>query len=172
MKSRLQVVLLFLMMSFLFLFSYSCTPQAGPATDTSNDDTEQQNDGKKSGDYVLIYYDVEQGQRVEQNMTMPDGQEKTPEFFISQTARAMQSSIGYNGAVLEGDRITVDFLKDYPPVSSGSSGESALLDSIAETLLANFPEVKEIHYTCEGNAYESGHLYFEVDEAYKVRETQ
>ena len=63
--------------------------------------------------------------------------------------------------------LIVSFLFGKPPLSSVGSGvEETILNSIAYSLLDNVEDCKKVIFRAEGEAYESGHYAFEVDEVY------
>ncbi len=60
--------------------------------------------------------------------------------------------------------VTVDFSKQFiSDMNAGSSLEAMLLDSVADTF-GNYFQTDKVAITIEGEAYESGHMYFEKGE--------
>ena len=71
---------------------------------------------------------------------------------------------------MEGDTVIVSFLFGKAPLSTvGSDVEETILNSIANSLLDNVEDCKKVIFRAEGEAYESGHYAFEVDEAYATK---
>lgn len=66
---------------------------------------------------------------------------------------------------LENDVVIVDFTEDSIVLHSGTSGEMAILDSLAKTFVENL-KYKNIIFRVNGSNYESGHIVFGFDEKY------
>lgn len=96
--------------------------------------------------------------------------ELSPELIIEQVVDAMEEEgffIGINEILLDGDNVIVDFKSNAAPVCNvGAAAESAILDSIGQSILDNLTQYKNIIFRIEGNAYKTGHLEFGLNEVY------
>ena len=69
---------------------------------------------------------------------------------------------------VENNIVIIDFVKNSKVVQLGTSGELAILDSLAMTFVEML-DYNNIIFRIDGSNYESGHLYFEVNEVYYDR---
>lgn len=131
-----------------------------------------QSDNKDGIDYSVVYYSVDDNKRVivEEKFT------GSPEFMISHLLSRISDlcgiAIDFNSITDNGDgkTITIDFSQGGSPVSGlSSSSESAVLDSITETIFANYPHIDNVCFTCNEKEYNSGHVFLEKGEAYRTR---
>lgn len=75
--------------------------------------------------------------------------------------------IGVEDVISEDNRVIVSFFSDTAPLETvGSSVEGTILDCLANSLLDNLDFCNEVVYRKEGQAYESGHYAYGIDEAY------
>lgn len=70
---------------------------------------------------------------------------------------------------VENNVVIIDFVKGSKVVQLGTSGELAILDSLAMTFVEMF-NYDNVIFRIDGKNYESGHLYFEIDEVYYDRD--
>lgn len=75
--------------------------------------------------------------------------------------------IGIDSVTAEGTTVIVSFKKDMAPlVQVGTDVEVTILNCISDSLLDNLDDCSAVIFQAEGEAYESGHLYYEKDEVY------
>lgn len=75
--------------------------------------------------------------------------------------------IGIDSITAEGTTVIVSFKKDMAPlVQVGTDVEVTILNCISDSLLDNLEDCSAVIFQAEGEAYESGHLYYEKDEVY------
>ena len=119
------------------------------------------------------YYDVAQEKTITGEYQIPDApDEKSALDAINQMlvkGILGQNSIEVNSIKMAGGNITVDFSDSIANLNLGSSGEVAVLDSIADTYLDNVDGAKAIYYTINGEPYASGHIQLYPGEAYKTK---
>lgn len=127
---------------------------------------------EKGIDYTVVYYSVNDNKQI----TVEEKYNGSPEFMMSYLISRISDlcgvNIDYNNISDDGDgqTVTVDFSANgYPASGLSSSSESAVLDSITETIFANYPSVNNICFTCDGKEYNSGHVSLEKGEAYRTR---
>ena len=69
----------------------------------------------------------------------------------------------------KGNSIYVDFRSDVLHTQLGSSGESTMLESIADGYLNNIEGVDAVYFSVEGKSYSSSHIEFPMDVPYKKK---
>lgn len=101
---------------------------------------------------------------------IPEGSEITPRLVVDTVVDSLADrsiDIGIDDVQSKGDKVIVSFMKDKAPYSNiGSSYEAAILDAIAQSLIDDLPDYKEVIYRVEGKAYVSGAFEFGIDEVY------
>lgn len=77
-----------------------------------------------------------------------------------------------DGISVDGGKVTVDLKAEepYQPFGNASSVEGLALDCISYSIFDNFRELKEIYFTVNGEAYESGHISLPLGEPYLKKE--
>ena len=107
---------------------------------------------------------------LESEQTYVTIEEVTPESVVSAVVDSFEEhslEVGIESITMEEDTVIVSFLYGKAPLSSvGSTVEETILNSIADSLLDNIDTCKKVIFRAEGEAYESGHYAFGVDEVY------
>ena len=99
----------------------------------------------------------------------------TPEAVVEAVALALEDhliEISVGSITVDGKKVTVDIQSEdakLPFGNAGSSVEGVILDCITYSLFDNFKDLKEIYFTVNGGAYESGHISLAVGEAYQTK---
>lgn len=99
----------------------------------------------------------------------------TPEAVVEAVALALEDhliEIQIGSITVEGKKVTVDIKSEdanLPFGNTGSSVEGVILDCITYSLFDNFKELREIYFTVNGGAYESGHISLGIGEAYQTK---
>ncbi len=99
----------------------------------------------------------------------------TPEAVVEAVALALEDhliEISIGSIMVDGKKVTVDIQSEdakLPFGNAGSSVEGVILDCITYSLFDNFKDLKEIYFTVNGGAYESGHISLAVGEAYQTK---
>ncbi|MDL2236872.1 GerMN domain-containing protein [Christensenellaceae bacterium OttesenSCG-928-K19] len=81
-----------------------------------------------------------------------------------------ETPIEPNSVELRDDSIYIDLKKSIYTSNLGSSGESAVLESIANSYLNNMEGVESVYISVDGGPYESSHIEFSQYEPYKAKE--
>jgi hypothetical protein len=120
---------------------------------------------------VPIYTINETTQEVESVVALVEQDaELTPELIVELVKDSMSDrliDIGVENVLTEGDSVIVSFFHDQPPLTDvGSGSEKTILDAIAQSLVDNLPEYPKVIFRVEGNAYESGHFIFGINQVY------
>lgn len=101
---------------------------------------------------------------------VPEEKELTPELVVDTVVLSFSDrmvEVGIDYVLGEGDTVIVSFTKEQAPfIDAGSGLEASILDSIAQSLVENFPEYPKVIFRVEDGAYESGHFEYGVDEVY------
>lgn len=79
------------------------------------------------------------------------------------------AGIKTNSIVYKDGNIYVDFTDSIYNLNLGSSGESGVLESIADAYLNNVEGIKAVYFSVNGTDYSSGHIEFSKDEPYKTK---
>lgn len=94
----------------------------------------------------------------------------TPEAVVQAVVDSLAEhslEVGIDSVTMEGDTVIVSFLFGKAPLTAvGSTVEETILNSIADSLLDNVDGCKKVVFRAEGEAYESGHYAFGIDEVY------
>lgn len=88
--------------------------------------------------------------------------------FIDQDATAE-----FNSAVRDGDSLTVDISAEdmKEPFGKGTGKfEQLFLDCLSKSIFENFPELKSVYFTVNGEAYHSAKLKLSTDKPYMTNE--
>ncbi len=129
--------------------------------------TEEKEETKEKEE-VPIYSINDESLETEQ--TYVEIEEVTPESVVHAVITSLKEhslEIGIDSVTMEGDTVIVSFLFGTAPLSTvGSTVEETILNSIADSLLDNIEDCKKVIFRAEGEAYESGHYAFEIDEVY------
>lgn len=166
MKKLFFIILAAITVSTVFLCS--CKQKPFGSGSTGNVDGQNNN----SIDYTIIYYSVNDNKQIEVKEQYSGSSEFMMSHLLSRISELCGVSIDYNSVSddAQTNTVTVDFASKGSPVSGlSSSSESAVLDSITETIFANYPDVDNVCFTCEQKEYNSGHVFLEKGEAYRTR---
>lgn len=94
----------------------------------------------------------------------------TPELVVNAVVDNFKEhnlQVGIDFVKEKEDAVIVSFKSDKAPLTDVGAGvEATILDCISQTLLDTFDTCKKVIFQVEGKAYESGHLLYEIDEAY------
>ncbi len=121
-------------------------------------------------EYIINYYDIITDSNLEYKGAQTFYGSVDPNFFVNKIAELYGMNIVCNGVTEKDSVMSVDLSSEFAPLNgTGSYEEARILDSIADCLLMQFPEVDAISFTADGGEYESGHLYFAVGDIYKMR---
>lgn len=120
---------------------------------------------------VMIYViDVETAEIVPVTALVSTDKEITPEVIVNEVVEAMADAsleIGIDQVQVEGDTVIVSFLSNKAPVVNVGSGyEVSILNAIAQSIIDNTPEYKNVIYRIEGQPYITGHISLEADEVF------
>ncbi|NLK28281.1 MAG: hypothetical protein GX306_08065 [Clostridiales bacterium] len=127
---------------------------------------------KPTANIELLIYTInpESGEIEAATAMISDSNELTPELIVSKVVESMADKsikVGIDKVTTENDAVIVSFLSDQPPLTNVGAGiESAILNSIAQSLMDNLPEYNKVIYRVEGEAYRSEHIDLGIDEAY------
>ena len=101
---------------------------------------------------------------------IPADTEITPEIIVEYVADSLADrliEVGLDPVITRGDTVIVSFKRNQPPIINVGAGlETAILDAFAQSLVDNLDDYKKVIFRIEGNAYESGHQVFGIDEVY------
>lgn len=121
-------------------------------------------------DYTVSYYDIVQDAALEYSDTEVFYGEIDPVFFVNKVCELYGVYTECNGVTVADSVMTVDFSSEHAPLTgTGSYVEAKILESVADILLSQFPDVSGIAYTADGGEYESGHIYFALGDIFKSR---
>ena len=122
-------------------------------------------------DYTISYYDIVQDASLEYSDTEVFYGEIDPVFFVNKVCELYGVYTECNGVKVSDSVMTVDFTSGYAPLAgTGSYVEAKILESVADILLSQFPDISAIAYTADGGReYNSGHVYFEPGDIFKAR---
>ncbi|NLZ82858.1 MAG: hypothetical protein GX915_04245 [Clostridiales bacterium] len=128
----------------------------------------------KANTPLLIYtIDSEKGEIEPVTAMIPDDTEITAQLIIDKVVEAMADKslqIGIESVTAHADNVIVSFYSDQPPLANVGAGiELAILDAIGQSLIDNLPDCNKIIYQVEKEAYVSGHMVLDIDEAYFTR---
>lgn len=120
---------------------------------------------------VSVYTINKDTQGVESVVALvPEDSEITPQLIIDLVTDSLADrliTVGIDSVSTEQDTIIVNFESDQPPlVNVGSGLEKTILDAIAQSLVDNLPDYPKVIFRVEGQAYESGHLAYGLNEVY------
>lgn len=112
---------------------------------------------------------VEEKVIVDSNYTIQDVVDKYRETYLSQDNIGEEYAINFPNvtAKLDGENATLSFDKILGNVGSGTEG--SYIENLAQAVLDNVEEAKNIYINVNGEMYESGHIYIELDEIVKSR---
>ncbi|MPM62773.1 hypothetical protein SDC9_109651 [bioreactor metagenome] len=74
-----------------------------------------------------------------------------------------------NSIIYKEGNIYVDFTDSIYNLNLGSSGESGVLDSIADAYLNNVEGIESVYFSVNDYDYSSGHIEFSKDKPYKTK---
>lgn len=101
---------------------------------------------------------------------VPADSKLTPELVVNAVVDNFKEhnlQVGIDFVKEKEDAVIVSFKSDKAPLTDVGAGvEATILDCISQTLLDTFDTCKKVIFQVEGKAYESGHLLYEIDEAY------
>lgn len=120
---------------------------------------------------VYIYTMNETTLNVESAVALvPFDTELTPEIIVDMVVDSFADrlvTVGIDSVTTKKDAVIVSFLKTEAPLYNAGGGlESTILDAIAQSLVDNLPDYPKVIFRAEGEAYESGHYEFNIDEVY------
>ncbi|MBC5647876.1 GerMN domain-containing protein [Christensenella tenuis] len=119
------------------------------------------------------YFDVVENQK--KTLTEPVDGEKPLSYVMETVSQLLfdeplaESPIDPLSIRLENGSVYIDFKKEILSAPLGASGESVILDSIANGYLNSLSEVTAIYFSVEGQDYASSHIEFPKDQPYKVK---
>lgn len=122
---------------------------------------------------VIRYYDVVADKDVTREYeTGGDGTNKTA--FDAVNDLYLKDVLGGEGLAVNAITYTdgnvfVDFTSSIYDLGMGSTGEMALLDSIANAYLNNVEGIKGVYFLVDGTTYSSDHIEIPANEPYKVK---
>lgn len=139
-----------------------------PKTDDNKDDD---NIAPVDNVEVMIYIlNIDTGDIESTVSLIPSNKEITAETIVDSVVESMADVslfIGIDQVTTEGDTVIVSFLPDDPPVTNVGSGiESAILTSIAQSILDNVSDSKKVIFRIQGEAYSTGHIDLDINEVY------
>lgn len=101
---------------------------------------------------------------------IPEDSEVTAELVVNTVVDSLKEhglNVGIDSISQEGEAVIVSFEPDKAPLTDVGAGvEATILDCISQSLLDNVSDCKKVIFRSGGNAYESGHMVFEIDEPY------
>lgn len=107
---------------------------------------------------------------LESEQTYVTVEELTPEAVVLAVVDSFEEhslEVGIDSVTTQEDTVIVSFQYGKAPLSTvGSTVEETILNSIADSLLDNIDSCKKVIFRAEGDAYESGHYAFGIDEVY------
>lgn len=94
----------------------------------------------------------------------------TPILVVDKVIESMKDRsviVEVESVKTEGDAVIVNFNKVKAPYSDFGAGyEESILNAIAQSLVDNLDDHKNVIYRVEGKAYSSGHIELGIDEVY------
>ena len=166
MKKRKNIVVFTFVLSMLLLVS--CGTDTEETSNLNKQEVVEQTTNQENKKEIPIYSINDTSLEKEQIYIEID--EITPNSIVESVVTALNEhslEIGIDSVTMEEDTVIVSFLFGKAPLSSVGSGvEETILNSIAYSLLDNVEDCKKVIFRAEGEAYESGHYAFEVDEVY------
>ncbi len=137
---------------------------------TTESGTQQsENTDEEQGAKEVQIYSINDNS-LESEQTYVTMEEVTPETVVQAVVDSLAEhslEVGIDSVTMEGDRVIVSFLYGKAPLTSvGSTVEETILNSIADSLLDNVDGCKKVVFRAEGEAYESGHYAFGINEVY------
>lgn len=139
----------------------------------TEEESSQQEDLSKKGSMKLQVYTVDPDslEADEMMVTVDISNGLTAQVIVDAVLdlfEAQGTDIGVNTVEQVENTVTVDFDSQKAPLSGvGSAEETAILDCISMSLLDNLKDCQQVVFHADGDAYESGHYGFELNEAYK-----
>ncbi len=123
-----------------------------------------------NNDLTVYTVNVDTGDIETVTALVPQDSEITPELIVTTVVESMEDQsviIGIESVTTKKDAVIVSFYKDKAPlVNVGGGYEAAILDAIAQSLLDNLEDYSKVIYRVEGNAYESDHFEFGINDVY------
>lgn len=149
--------------------STTTTDQEASTDETVKDSTSK--DNEKTEIELPIYTINDESLETEDAIAYVSADTKvTAEVIVDEVVKAFSANsydVKIESVSQEGDTVVVNFEKDSAPVSGvGASVEVSTLDSISYSLLDNLSTCKKVIFRVEGEAYESGHNQFGINEPY------
>lgn len=152
-------------------------------TDENNDnidkaddtDTSTQSNIKPKANTPLLIYTInpDSGQIEPVTAMISDDTVIDADLIVDKVVEAMADKslqVGIESVSTDSDKIIVSFYSDQPPLTNVGAGiELAILDAIGQSLIDNLPDYNIIIYQVEKEAYKSGHIILDKDEAYFTR---
>lgn len=139
-----------------------------PAEDAEKNTEEEKEEQEQKPAEVPIYSINDDS--LESEQTYVTLEEVTPEAVVQAVVDSFEEhslEVGVESVTMEQDTVIVSFLFGKAPLTSvGSTVEETILNSIADSLLDNVEGCRKVIFRAEGEAYESGHYAFGIDEVY------
>jgi len=144
------------------------TPEPVPTATPGKDEPITYND---SDVIVIKYYDVVADEDVTKEYEV-SGDENNQTAFDAVNDLYLKDVLGGEGLEINSVTYTdgnvfVDFTPSVYELGVGSTGELALLDSIADAYLNNVDGIKGVYYLVDGQPYSSDHIEIPANEPYK-----
>ncbi|HEX3021027.1 MAG TPA: hypothetical protein VHP81_01360 [Lachnospiraceae bacterium] len=104
---------------------------------------------------------------------VPANEELTAEVIVNAVVSVFSDNnydVGVQSVSQENDTVIVNLLSNSAPVTGvGASAEATTLDCISYSLIDNLPSCNKVIFRIEGEAYETGHIKYGIDEPYCIR---
>lgn len=141
------------------------------AVGTSAPDTDESFAYDDTNTITVTYYDMEEER--EASTQYPVSDPADPHEVIDGVTRTLSEVLGNDrievqGATYSEGNLFVDFDASIYDLALTSADEHQVLDSIADTYLANVQGIRAVFFTVEGDPYSSEHTQLAEDEAYKT----
>lgn len=144
-------------------------PSSEAVTDTTDGTISEEEPTKNLPIYCLQEESLEREPVI---AIIPEDTAIDAEFVVKTVVDAFEERsilIGIDSVISKEDTVIVNFKKDEIPITNvGTSAESGILDSISMSLLDNVKSCQKVIFRIEGEAYETGHMLFGIDEPYKT----
>lgn len=139
---------------------------------TATPGVDQPIDYKSKEKIVIDYYDVVSEKTVTKEYEIGTGEsnrtafDAVNEIYLKDLLES-KNGIQVNSVTHTDGNVFIDFTDSIYQTNFGSTGEVALLDSIADAYLNNVEGIKGVYYTVNGKPYSSGHIEIPANQPYK-----
>lgn len=155
---------LFIILSIVFVVGITaCSNQTNVVEETKVEVEEPKELGIEPQNVEVTIFDVVENKDIEKVLELEN---PSPENI----AKTIMKELGYIGDEINSvkekeNAVYIDFSEKSKFLKGGTAEETAVLDSLGLTFVGNL-KYDHIYVSVEGNAYESGHMYFELNEPY------